>query len=110
MMWSKKSTSKGRFGIRHCFLGVAAPVLVAVTLCGCGKPRAARPAPKPTQAFVRLQTLEEAHPLAKSLRELDAVAERLNRDNTARAIAQPTNITFAPLSSRAVSPTDTQRN
>lgn len=110
MMWLKKSTNNSRFDERRCFLGVAVPVLVAATLCGCGKPRAAQPAPKPTQAYVQLEALEEAHPLANSLRELDAVAERLNRDNTARAASQPTNVRFAPVSSRETSPSDTRRN
>ena len=53
---------------------------------GCAKPSATKAAPKPEPVFVRLSTLEAAHPLAASLRDLTDAAERLRRDSTTPVI------------------------
>lgn len=111
MMWSKKLTSRsGQRVERYRAIGAASVLALAAFVTGCGKPRAEKPAPPPQRAFVSLQTLAEAHPLANSLRELDASAERLRRDNAARPIAQAERITFAPVREQTVNPADNRRN
>lgn len=110
MMWLKKSTNKKQPATQYRLIGGAASILVAASLLGCGTPRAAKPAPKPQRAYVRLQTLAEAHPLANSLRELEITAERLRRDSAVQANAQPEKITFAPIGSHSANTTDNQRN
>ncbi|MBC8134855.1 MAG: hypothetical protein H8F28_03095 [Fibrella sp.] len=109
-MWLKKSTSKQANRYQWSIPFVSVPVLFAIILAGCAPPRAAKPAPKPQRAYVRLQTLTEAHPLTPSLRELDAIAERIRRDSVARPVAPLIRVRFAPLSSQTANITDIQRN
>ncbi|MBC8140579.1 MAG: hypothetical protein H7Y38_03975 [Armatimonadetes bacterium] len=67
-------------------------------VAGCAPKPPATKVSAPTPVFVRLASLEAAHPLQASLRELDAAAIRLRADSTApvaRAFAA-TDTTFAP--------------
>ncbi|MBC7807410.1 MAG: hypothetical protein H7145_14825 [Akkermansiaceae bacterium] len=59
---------------------------------------------------MRLETLTEAHPLANSLRELDATEARLRSDSAIKSSAQPVSVSFAPIASRPVNPSDIARN
>lgn len=80
---------------------LAAALLCGVcVVAGCQKPPAAKIVPPPEAVFVSLATLEAAHPLQASLRELDAAAARLQKDAQAPApVALPEGVrtAFAPL-------------
>jgi hypothetical protein len=112
-MSSKKSTSRRYRSNGFRFLEAAACFCAAAALfTGCAKPRAAKPTPKPQRAYVQLQALAEAHPLAPSLRELEATAQRLRRGvgGTPAAPGELERITFAPVAPRRADPANERRN
>ena len=83
---------------RNRFARLGLLAFTAVLLAaGCAKPPATRTEPPPRPVFVRLATLEAAHPLAGSLRDLDAAAMRLRTDT-----ALPPAEAFAPVVLKAM--------
>ncbi len=111
MKCSKKSTSSQGSYRRSPPWGATAIIGAAVlTLGGCAVP-APQAAAKPERAYVGVETLVAAHPLAASLRDLDAAAQRLRGDAAVPARVGTPEV-FAPILSDTPtrSGTDAKRN